>query len=545
VITALTLVGLASGPAFASWMVPPPPYTAKDFSIVKRNGVYHLFYIRNNPNLPFAETQKDLGHATSKDLYFWAHHPPVLPVRPGTFDNSHVWAPSIVERDGVYYMFYTGVRDSFGFNSLDQRTGLATSTDLFTWNRTDLPIFDCGSVPWALCDSAAASPFRDPMVVADSASGGWWMLYTGSRASDPAGMVVGLASSTGDLASWQDQGYLGITDRSVTFSDVAESPHMFEHAGKWYLFFTTNSGQPISFATAPHPLAPTGAWTYRGRLATMLGYSTSGWFASEYFRDGLVEYFLFVNGDRVEVNKLTWTPNDRFMLTQPDLFHVQSLTWMSGSVRVGQEATLYIQSEWWAGREVTLEAFWLDDGGGWHPISNSLLGIPATIPLTSSVHAFQWLARALPDSLGAPESPRIVVRLPDQTATSNLIQVLPQLGGWNPGLDPPTEPAGGSGEGGEPATSEVNPILRTLRASVFGSLPAVVVDLPEAGGSRLDVFDLQGRRVRTLADRVLPAGASVIGWDGKDESGVRLGRGIYFARLTTAGRVHTSRLLLR
>jgi hypothetical protein len=543
----IAAIFLAAGPVLASWMVPPAPYTAKDFAMVKRNGLYHLFYIRNNTTLPFAATQKDLGHATSPDMYFWTQHPPVLPVRPGFFDNAHVWAPSIVERDGVYYMFYTGVADSAGVASLDQRTGLASSTDLFTWNRVDEPVMSCMDAPWSWCDSLDATPFRDPHVMADPTTPGrWLMVYSSALASDPAGMIVGAASSMGDFGLWQDEGPLGITDRSLTFSDLAESPHLFHHDGVWFLFFTTNSGQPLSFATSADPLAPTAQWTPRGRLANMLGYNTSGWFASEYFRDGLIEYFMYVHGDRVEMNKLTWLPADRFSLSQPDLFHVMNLTWGGASVRVGQQVTLFIESKWWAGRSATLETHWLDEQDVWHPVPNSVLGIPDQIALGADVFQYQWLARALPDSLGAPDSPRIVVRTLDQTATSGLIQLLPQTGGWDPGGPP--NPVGGDPNG--TGSEELNPLdvvpkLRSLRLGMFGSLPSVVVDLPGDQPARLDVFDLLGRRVRTLADRRLPAGATVLTWDGRDESGRALGRGVYFARLVTPGTSRSTRILLR
>ena len=87
-------------------------------------------------------------------------------------------------------------------------------------------------------------------------------------------MVVGAARSSGDLAQWTDAGPLWITHRSVSWNDLVESPHLFEHDGLWYLFFTTNSGQPLSFATGPNPLGPVPSWTYQGRLATMLGINT-------------------------------------------------------------------------------------------------------------------------------------------------------------------------------------------------------------------------------------------------------------------------------
>ena len=542
----LVLIALAilAMPATASWMTPPPPYTAKDFTLVKRDGVYHLFYIRNNSTLPFTQTQTDFGHATSEDLFIWTQQDPVLPVRPGFFDNSHVWAPTIVERDSVYYMFYTGVRDSFGSNALDQRTGIATSTDLLTWNRMELPVLDCGAIAWAWCDSNMSTPFRDPFVMADpTVPGRWLMAYTSALASDPTGLIVGLATSNGDFTAWQDQGSLGITDGAITFSDVAESAHLFRHGELWFLFFTTNSGQPISFATTPDLFAPVGGWTYRGRLSQMLVQNTAGWIASEYFRDGLVEYFTFVNGDRIEISRMTWIPGERFTLSQPDLFHVKRLVWESASVRAGQLAVLRIESKWASGRSVSLESFWVDSTEAWHPVANEALGLPDQIPLDGEVHSYGWLARSLPDSVGAPVAPRIMVRTLDQTAVSNLIQVLP-AGGIDPPDPPPIDqPLGGEGEPRPPDDPE--PILRTLGGSMIGSLPAMLVDLPAEQAARLDLFDLQGRRVRTLADRRLPAGASVIHWDGRDANGRRLDPGLYFARLTTPAGRHVARLVLR
>ena len=72
-------VTLGGGPALASWLVPPPNIRAKDFSIIKHDGLYHVFYIRHNNQLPNALTVTDLGHASSPDLYNWTHLPPILP----------------------------------------------------------------------------------------------------------------------------------------------------------------------------------------------------------------------------------------------------------------------------------------------------------------------------------------------------------------------------------------------------------------------------------------------------------------------------------
>src|SRR5262249_29017407 len=301
-LTTTFLIAQASA-VFAAWMIPPSPYRPKDFTLVKRDGTYHLFYIRTNPTAPPESTQVDFGHATSKDLYFWTQEPTVLPIRPGLFDRSHVWAPSIVMADSVYFMFYTGVSDTvmlsvppdsttapdtLGVHSLYQQIGIATSVDLETWNRLDDPVFNFTMVPWATGDSTNAAPFRDPFVMADpDVPNRWLMTYSTAPASDPEGMIAGLAVAPDDLTPSQRLKPLWITQRGLTFNERVESPHLFRHGGLWYLFFTTAAGQPISFATTSNLYAPPAEWTYRGRLANTVNANTAAWYASEYFRDGL------------------------------------------------------------------------------------------------------------------------------------------------------------------------------------------------------------------------------------------------------------------
>lgn len=53
------------------------------------------------------------------------------------------------------------------------------------------------------------------------------------------------------------------------------------------------------------------------------------------------------------------------------------------------------------------------------------------------------------------------------------------------------------------------------------------------GLARIQIFDVQGRLVRTVVDRALPAGAQEVVFDGKDGVGRSLASGIYFARIET------------
>jgi hypothetical protein len=59
--------------------------------------------------------------------------------------------------------------------------------------------------------------------------------------------------------------------------------------------------------------------------------------------------------------------------------------------------------------------------------------------------------------------------------------------------------------------------------------------LPVAGDARLELLDVTGRHIRTLAAGVLPAGPHERTWDGRDERGNLAPAGLYFVRLR-AGR---------
>jgi flagellar hook assembly protein FlgD len=59
----------------------------------------------------------------------------------------------------------------------------------------------------------------------------------------------------------------------------------------------------------------------------------------------------------------------------------------------------------------------------------------------------------------------------------------------------------------------------------------------------LSVFDVAGRRVRTLVDGWMRAGPHSSRWDGRDDGGRAVASGVYFARLE-AGRILSRRMVL-
>ena len=60
----------------------------------------------------------------------------------------------------------------------------------------------------------------------------------------------------------------------------------------------------------------------------------------------------------------------------------------------------------------------------------------------------------------------------------------------------------------------------------------------------LTIYDVNGRRVRTLVDCADDPGEKSIVWDGKDERGVAVSSGVYFYRLITPGFAETRKMAL-
>lgn len=86
--------------------------------------------------------------------------------------------------------------------------------------------------------------------------------------------------------------------------------------------------------------------------------------------------------------------------------------------------------------------------------------------------------------------------------------------------------------------------LLANRPNPFGDGTTSRFDTPRAAHVRLEVFDAQGRRVRTLADRAFEPGEHALTWDGTDSGGRRLWPGVYLYRMTAEGFREQRRMVL-
>ena len=101
--------------------------------------------------------------------------------------------------------------------------------------------------------------------------------------------------------------------------------------------------------------------------------------------------------------------------------------------------------------------------------------------------------------------------------------------------------------GGPTAAPELETItsFRVHVSSRVGSANVELsISLPEAGEVRLDVFDVRGRRVRTLVDRTLPTGVHRIPWNGTDSNGTPLASGVYYYRASYGSAVANGSVVL-
>jgi beta-fructofuranosidase len=199
----------------------------------------HIFYLqapRSIKEESLRHWNVSIGHAVSQDLVHWKILPDALAPsnEEGAWDDLTTWTGSIIQHEGIWYMFYTGTNHAE--NGKIQRVGLAVSDDLISWKRHS-------GGPLITADPRWYEPFdlalwhevtwRDPFVFKWD---GKFHIYLTARCNtgpiDARG-VIGHAVST-DLYTWEvcppvteagEFGYL-------------EVPQLIEIDGLWYLFFS-------------------------------------------------------------------------------------------------------------------------------------------------------------------------------------------------------------------------------------------------------------------------------------------------------------------
>jgi beta-fructofuranosidase len=150
-------------------------------------GACHIFF-QHNPNAPvWGDIHR--GHAVSHDLIQWKPLPIALGPWTNSPDQDGVWNGSIIEHQGTFYLFYTGVPM---LRPLRQTQCLAYSQDLVNWNKYEHnPVIPAPP-------SGVGECFRDPHVFRSEDR---WLMLVGSEQPGRKGGLILLYQSR-DLANW-------------------------------------------------------------------------------------------------------------------------------------------------------------------------------------------------------------------------------------------------------------------------------------------------------------------------------------------------------
>jgi hypothetical protein len=159
-------------------------------------------------------------------------------------------------------------------------------------------------------------------------------------------------------------------------------------------------------------------------------------------------------------------------------------------------------------------------------VGGSMVALSGLVSGLDAAALYHWRLRVVSDSPFFPRSPWF--SLP-----------------YNGVTEPDVRTAGiTTGVAGARSGSPSLLILGRAAPNPFGSSTTLSYALPEAGHVRLAVYNVAGREVAVVSEGETEAGLHAVRWDGRGVDGRDAPAGVYFARLTFAGREETRKIVL-
>jgi beta-xylosidase len=214
----------------------PEDFGLKDHTVFRHDGFYYIASIY----LGEKSWEDRFAYARSMDLCNWESLGGILKDRPEYgWEGFRIWAPFVMEEDGFYYMYYTGVTED-----ITQSIMLATSknpADPESWQRQGM-IFQPSHIGMVWPGEGSWSDCRDPMVKRWGSH--YYLYYTGK---DKDGGIVGLATAESPEGPWRDWGAI-----LTVPGTMLESPMVIFHEGWYYLVYNqTSAGERLRVGPTP------------------------------------------------------------------------------------------------------------------------------------------------------------------------------------------------------------------------------------------------------------------------------------------------------
>jgi len=244
-----------------------------DFWFARDDDHFHVFYLQAPKSVGDPEQRHwhvSIGHALSRDLRNWELLPDAIhPGKPSDWDDYTTWTGSVIQRQDLWYMFYTGTNREE--NGLVQRIGVATSRDLIHWGKyAGNPVMEVDTRWYEQLDTAIwhDQAWRDPFVFQEPETGTFHAFITArvnSGPPDERGVIAHTKSA--DLFHWE---ILPPLTNPGLFGQL-EVPQLLKIRQMYYLLFSTQDwayseryqrqlkSQPITgvhYFVADNPLGP-------------------------------------------------------------------------------------------------------------------------------------------------------------------------------------------------------------------------------------------------------------------------------------------------
>jgi beta-xylosidase len=231
----------SGGPAGAPGPRPANPVLPGWYADPEAHVFDGRYWIYPTYSAPYDE-QLFMDAFSSADLVTWEKHPGILDATDVSWARRALWAPSVVEKDGTYYLFFSAndIQDD------DEEGGLGVAVS----DRPGGPFEDTLGRPLIGRFHNGAQPI-DPYVFRD-ADGAHYLIYGGWRHCN----IARLNDAFTGFRPWDD----GTTFREITPEGYVEGSFMLLRGGRYYFMWSeggwTGPDYAVAYSVADSPAGP-------------------------------------------------------------------------------------------------------------------------------------------------------------------------------------------------------------------------------------------------------------------------------------------------
>jgi beta-xylosidase len=201
----------------------------------------HQYWIYPTFSAPYNQ-QVFMDAFSSKDLVNWSKHSRIIDTARVKWAKRAMWAPSVVENKGKYYLF-------FGANDI-QKDGQTGGIGIGVSNNPQGPFTDYLGKPLIDSFHNGAQPI-DQFVFKDL-NGAWYILYGGWRHCN----IAKLKPDFTGFVPFED----GSIYKEITPKGYVEGAFMFLKNGRYYFMWSeggwTGPDYSVAYAVASSPFGP-------------------------------------------------------------------------------------------------------------------------------------------------------------------------------------------------------------------------------------------------------------------------------------------------